>query len=167
MILLDSTIFLFIRTTNMDYKIPWTKYTFKLNLGLAFLNVIIQSNLVSNSNSARCILSCPVLAQFLPSSWNGQSVQEILKLLHRTAQFMNWTLRVSCYCPFHELGIRGAQFMNWAISQIGCNIYIYMYILGLFMFYGMYFSEIKTSHLILSYCLYVTADAYKSKDSTM
>ena len=64
--------------------------------------------------------SCPILAQFM--KW--AVMQEILKLLYRTAQFMNWTLRVSCYCPFHELGIRGSQFMNWAISQIGRNIYL-------------------------------------------
>ena len=54
-------------------------------------------------------------------------MQEILKLLHRIAQFMNsaLALRVSCYCSFHELGNSAAQFMNWTISQIGCNIYIY------------------------------------------
>ena len=51
-------------------------------------------------------------------------MQEILKFLHRIAQFKNWALRVSCYCPFHELGNSAAQFMNWTISQIGRNIYI-------------------------------------------
>ena len=50
-------------------------------------------------------------------------MQEILKLLHRIAQFMNWALRVSCYYPFHELGNSAAQFMNWTILQIGRNIY--------------------------------------------
>ena len=59
------------------------------------------------------------LAQFM--KW--AVMQEILKLLHRIAQFMNWTLRVSCCCPFHELGNSAAQFMNWAISQIGRNIW--------------------------------------------
>ena len=34
---------------------------------------------------------------------------------------MNWALRVSCYCQFHELGNSAAQFMNWTISQIGRN----------------------------------------------
>ena len=48
-------------------------------------------------------------------------MQEILKLLHRIAQFMNWVLRVSCYCPFHELGNSAAQFMNWTISHIRHN----------------------------------------------
>ena len=60
------------------------------------------------------------LAQFM--KW--AVMQEILKLLHRCAQFMNWALRVSCYCPFHELGNSAAQFINWTISQIGRNIYI-------------------------------------------
>ena len=59
------------------------------------------------------------LAQFM--KW--AVMQEILKLLHRIAQFMNWALRVSCYCPFHELGNSAAQFMNWTISQIGRNIH--------------------------------------------
>ena len=59
------------------------------------------------------------LAQFM--KW--AVMQEILKLLHRIAQFMKWALRVSCYCPFHELGNSAAQFMNWTISQIGRNIY--------------------------------------------
>ena len=63
------------------------------------------------------------LAQFM--KWT--IMQEILKLLHRIAQFMNWALRVSCYCPFHELGNSAAQFMNWTISQIGRNICIYIY----------------------------------------
>ena len=60
------------------------------------------------------------LAQFM--KW--AVMQEILKLLHRIAQFVNWVLRVSCCCPFHELGNSAAQFMNWAISQIGRNICI-------------------------------------------
>ena len=58
------------------------------------------------------------LAQFM--KW--AVMQEILKLMHRIAQFMNWAFRVSCYCPFHELGDSSAQFINWTISQIGCNI---------------------------------------------
>ena len=63
------------------------------------------------------------LAQFM--KW--AVMQEILKLLHRIAQFMNWARRMSCYCPFHELGNSAAQFMNWTISQIGRNIYIVVY----------------------------------------
>ena len=59
------------------------------------------------------------LAQFM--KW--AVMQEILKLLHRIAQFMNRASRMSCYCPFHELGNSAAQFMNWTISQIGRNIY--------------------------------------------
>ena len=57
------------------------------------------------------------LAQFM--KW--AVMQEILKLLHRIAQFMNWARTMSCYCPFHELGNSAAQFMimNWTISQIG------------------------------------------------
>ena len=58
------------------------------------------------------------LAQFM--KW--AIMQEILKLLHRIAQFMNWAFRVSCYWPFHELGKSAVQFMNWTISQIGRNI---------------------------------------------
>ena len=60
------------------------------------------------------------LAQFM--KW--AVMQEILKLLHRIVQFINWARRMSCYCPFHELGKSAAQFMNWTISQIGRNIYM-------------------------------------------
>ena len=61
------------------------------------------------------------LAQFM--KW--AVMQEILKLLYRIAQFMNWALRVFCYCPFHKLGNSAAQFMNWTVSQIGRNIYVH------------------------------------------
>ena len=46
------------------------------------------------------------LAQFMKCA----VMQEILKLIHRIAHFMNWAFRVSCYSPFHELD----NFTDWA-----------------------------------------------------
>ena len=100
----------------MDNKIPWTKDTFKSSgIGLPKSdNPEILSVIVTRQD-----ICC--LAQFI--KW--AVMQEISKLLHRIAQFMNWALKLSYCCPFHELGNSAVQFMNWAISQIGRNIYTY------------------------------------------